>query len=1136
MKESSQFSDAMWTRVALDHEMKILKITNLDDKLFFGKNPVPGLIISEAAGAENCRQAEIIAGGIRKAFKEKRNTCFFYHSSYGCGNDIPVCVHTQYNDDRTVCLYLTSLHTEDMEQIQKSVIREMDVMSQTIFNNIPVGIEIYDCDGKLTDINSQGLEDIGACSREEILGLSFFGNPCFTEDIKHRLHNGENVRFCLDYDFSLVEPFYKPYKKGIAWIDSSVSIIRDYSGKITNYIILSQDVTEKLQNEEILRSNQHKTEIALKASDIMFWEFDVRKKQFLSENEPMNGYDKSKPISISQYIESTHPDNWKKLNELVRQMSNGEEFSFNFDIQVRIPGSYGWQYCSVNGLPYERSPDGKVIKYVGIRKNNTLIHKRKLLQDKILNNIPLSIHIKDVENDYRYIFCNDESKRLFGTSEEKTTYDVMDKEEVERIRKTDLEVFKTGKPYWGLEHVVLKDGRNYDTIVQKSIIDDNDKRLLLSIRWDQSLQNELKRRSKLFSLSLEAMNAFTWFYEPDKEQVSFGDGFDKMGRKASEINTLETFISCMHPDDVRPYIDSLKDIVAGESGIWKSETRLDLSGNGNYQWWEAHGILETRILNDVPYKYIFGMSVCIEPHKQTELTLLKNKDELDQLIRQNELILNNSNSGLAYITTDYMVQWENISICSESLSFEAYKKGELCYRSAHNRTSPCEDCVLQRAFASSQPEKIQFVLENNRMVEVFATPVFKEDGAIDGIVIRVDDITERQQMIGELKQAKMLAEQSDKLKSAFLANMSHEIRTPLNAIIGFSELLMNTSEETERDEYMSIINNNNELLLKLINDILDLSKIEAGSIEFRYEEFDLAEYFNTMAVTMRQRITNSNVRLISVNPYPVCKVNLDKNRVAQLMTNYLTNAIKYTPKGFIEVGYECSDEGIRFYVKDSGIGISEEKKEKVFHRFAKLDEFAQGTGLGLSICKAIAESMGGSVGFESQYGEGSLFWAFLPCEPEVRISPEACSMPEHTASEATTVTETNLETEVSVNRKTILVAEDIQSNFLLLSAMLKKQYNLLHALNGQQAVEMAQNNPVDLLLMDMKMPVMNGLEATEEIRKFNIRLPIVALTAHAFEADRMAALAAGCNEFLVKPVNKKLLMNVLQKYCPVSRR
>ena len=588
------------------------------------------------------------------------------------------------------------------------------------------------------------------------------------------------------------------------------------------------------------------------------------------------------------------------------------------------------------------------------------------------------------------------------------------------------------------------------------------------------------------------------------------------------------FLSCVHPDDRQKFNDSLQAIIEQENGIWEVEYQLDLNGDGVYQWWQTRGMLETSTLNDAPYKYMFGMTICIDAHKQAELTLLKNKEELKKLVTLNELVLNNTNSGLAYISRDYRVQWENISSCSKSLSFEAYKQGEFCYKSAHNRTSPCEECILTRAFQSRQTELIKFKLDNAHVVEVYGTPVFLEDGTADGIVIRVDDVTEREEMIKELQIAKMHAEQSDKLKSAFLANMSHEIRTPLNAIVGFSGLMMYASDE-EKEDYMQIINNNNEMLLKLISDILDLSKLEAGSVELKYEEFDLTDYFNSMFASMKQRAANPKIKIVAVNPYQHCLVTLDRNRVAQIITNYVTNAIKYTPEGTIEMGYEYREEGIYFYVKDSGIGIPDEKKSKVFHRFEKLDEFAQGTGLGLSICKAIAEAMGGNVGFESEYGKGSLFWALLPCEVEI---PHEITL--QRAEEITSSDKKDIVAGTSLSnapgRKTILVAEDIQSNYQLVSALLRKRFNLVHAANGQEAIDILHKRHIDLLLMDMKMPVMDGLTATAEIRKFNAELPIIALTAHVFENDRLTAMDAGCNEYLVKPIDRAKLIAVLKKY------
>ena len=648
-------------------------------------------------------------------------------------------------------------------------------------------------------------------------------------------------------------------------------------------------------------------------------------------------------------------------------------------------------------------------------------------------------------------------------------------------------------------------------------------------RRQKTLQNELKRHSNVLSISLDALNAYTWFYDIENDLLTYGDRFEEIGRNPDSVNTLEKFITSIYPEDQENMVSAFRKVIEKCEGHFSAEYRIDLNKDGVYTWRECRGMIDTVLEGDVCRHYLFGMDINIAAHKKTELALLESKEEMIQLIHQNELVLNNINSGLAYIACDYIVQWENISLCSKSLSYEAYKKGEACYKTAHNRTTPCENCVMQRARDSGQVETIQFYLNDKNVIEVFATPVYNDRAEIEGVVIRVDDVTERQHMIGELEKARKQAEQSDKLKSAFLANMSHEIRTPLNAIVGFSDLLMITDDPAEKEEYSKIINTNNELLLKLINDILDLSKIEAGSVELKVEEFDLSVYFDELAIAMQQRVINPRVRLTSVNPYPSCMVTLDKNRFAQILINYVTNAIKYTPEGLIEMGYERIDEGIRVYVRDTGIGIQEEKKCKVFHRFEKLDEFAQGTGLGLSICKAIMEACGGSLGFESEYEKGSLFWAVFPCTIADGNSSSAVSRLKNGENAEKRNNGIALEEDAKTN-KTILVVEDIQSNFFLVSSLLKNKCELLHAPNGQEAVEMIRTQQVDLVLMDMKMPVMDGRTATVEIRKFNSRIPIIALTAHAFDADRVVALESGCNDYLVKPINGAKLMQALKEY------
>ena len=248
-------------------------------------------------------------------------------------------------------------------------------------------------------------------------------------------------------------------------------------------------------------------------------------------------------------------------------------------------------------------------------------------------------------------------------------------------------------------------------------------------------------------------------------------------------------------------------------------------------------------------------------------------------------------------------------------------------------------------------------------------------------------ITKQKNMEESLRLAKEQAEQSNTLKSAFLANMSHEIRTPLNAIVGFSELLTETDNPEEKKEYADIILNNNALLLQLISDILDLSKIEAGTLEFIYSDIDLNNLLVEVAQTAQMKANNPELEIAFTDHLPECVVNSDRNRLLQVIHNFVNNAIKFTPQGHIHIGYKLNPSGeLYFYVEDTGYGIQAEKVNEVFERFVKLNSFIQGTGLGLSISKSIVSHLGGNIGVFSQEGEGSTFWFTLPAKSIVSMS------------------------------------------------------------------------------------------------------------------------------------------------------
>lgn len=405
-------------------------------------------------------------------------------------------------------------------------------------------------------------------------------------------------------------------------------------------------------------------------------------------------------------------------------------------------------------------------------------------------------------------------------------------------------------------------------------------------------------------------------------------------------------------------------------------------------------------------------------------------------------------------------------------------------------------------------------------INVMRNPLNNDPSKIEMVCVNYD-ITELKETEKNLIEAKNKAEVSDRLKSAFLANMSHEIRTPLNAIVGFSNLIAETEDPDERREYVAIVQENNELLLKLISDILDLSKIEAGTLEFNDVEFDVNQMCQEIVRSLSLKVLDKPVELRFGDHLPECRLVGDKTRITQVLINFINNALKFTREGSVTLGYRCDDGMmLTFYVEDTGTGIPEQEQEQesVFERFVKLNSFVQGTGLGLAISKSIVEQMGGRIGLNSEPGKGSCFWFTHPYIRTRSVSAVAsdAEMRQPGVSEG--------------KMPVVLVAEDTDSNFLLVSLILKKGYEVLRAHNGAEAVRMCREFAPDVVLMDMKMPVMDGLEATRQIREAGSSVPIIAVTAYAYDSDRAKALDVGCDDYIAKPLTGDVLKKKLRKH------
>ncbi|MFA5815864.1 MAG: response regulator [Bacteroidales bacterium] len=389
------------------------------------------------------------------------------------------------------------------------------------------------------------------------------------------------------------------------------------------------------------------------------------------------------------------------------------------------------------------------------------------------------------------------------------------------------------------------------------------------------------------------------------------------------------------------------------------------------------------------------------------------------------------------------------------------------------------------------------------------------------------DITEQKKLTIDLIEAKEHAEESDRLKSAFLANMSHEIRTPMNGILGFAELLKESDlTGEEQQNYIRVIEKSGARMLHIINEIIDISKIQSGQMEVTISETNINEQIEYIYTFFKPEIEGKGMQLSFKNSLPAKEaiIKTDHEKILAILTNLVKNAIKYSEKGSIEFGYNKKGEYLEFFVKDTGIGIAEDRQAAIFDRFVQADitdkQALQGAGLGLSIAKAYVEMLGGKLWVESEKGKGSIFYFTIPCHAE----------PEKEVAVKTVVSEKK-ETNPIKNLK-ILVAEDDEVSDMFIRAVIKMfSTEIFTARTGIEALEICRNNPdIDLVLMDIRMSEMDGYESTRQIRRFNKQIIIIAQTAYAIEGAREKAIEAGCNDYIAKPIKKSDLEALIQKY------
>lgn len=609
-------------------------------------------------------------------------------------------------------------------------------------------------------------------------------------------------------------------------------------------------------------------------------------------------------------------------------------------------------------------------------------------------------------------------------------------------------------------------------------------------------------------------DAYAKYFNTSTAEIIGKRVLDFAGYKDFDTEIKQHFEKCLNGEKVEH-----KNSVNFGNGIGQRELLLNYYPHYNHND-KIDGVISTA-------KDITELSNLKREWKNTVHSLAKVKEQAEEkeirIKNERKLLFSVLEVIPAFVylqNKDYTIDYSNKEF--NKLFGKPLKR--LCYNVVNNRTSPCPNCPTFKVFNTRErsvwewksPKGIEYIIYDELFIDSDGSEKILEFGLDISELKRVE--RELHEVNQHLVIAKEKAEESSRLKTAFLQNISHEIRTPLNAICGFSDMLSeSTLSEEKKNSFISIIQTSSNQLLSIVSDILTISSLETKQEKLNIEKACMNDIIIDLLSIFKQQLVNQNISLYAKQALndKQSEIYTDKTKITQILSNLISNAIKFTHEGFIEFGYVLKNNKLEFYVKDSGVGIKPEKHDKIFERFRQADlsinkEYG-GTGLGLSISKGLTELLGGEIWVNSEIGKGSTFYFTIPYEPINRV-------------EEPTLNKTD-------NRPTILVAEDNEFNFLFIEALFNNvDFNLLHAKDGKEVVEIAEkDNEISLILMDIKMPKMDGYTAAKLIKEQNPEVPIIAQTAYALDHE-VEKYSKVFDDYLTKPLKREALLEKVKEY------
>ena len=633
----------------------------------------------------------------------------------------------------------------------------------------------------------------------------------------------------------------------------------------------------------------------------------------------------------------------------------------------------------------------------------------------------------------------------------------------------------------------------------------------------------LRENEKLLRASQEVarLGSFVWDFPTGLWKSS--NIFDEIfGIDETYFRSLEGWADLVHPDWRDTMVDYVTNQVLGKLRSFDKEYKIINHKNGQELW--VHGLAELETdKNNQPIRLIGTISDITE-RKNAEQALRMSEAKFRSITEQlKDVVFITDNKGqVAYISPSAQLIF---GYSPQEMT------GEPFMRFLDESDVPIALSQFRTSLESGSTDDLRTFLMKHKDGSTFfgelSSNVFYQGDQPIGTIGLIRDITAKKHVEQELIKAKEHAEESDRLKSAFLANMSHEIRTPMNGILGFAGLLKEPQlTGDEQQNYIRIIEKSGKRMLNIINDIVNIAKIESWQMEISIREININEKVEDIFAFFNLEVEKKGLQLLVAKALPIKEaiIKSDGEKLYAILTNLVGNALKFTQVGSVEIGVEKKGDFLEFFVKDTGKGVPENQRKIIFERFRQSNDLItapyEGAGLGLSISKAYVEMLGGEIWLESELGKGSAFYFTIPYNANMKAKPSIIK--------GAAKTEANDQ----VKNMKILIAEDDEDSTYFLSTELNKYFSeILTVGTGVEAVEACRNNPdIDLVMMDIRMPDMDGYEATRQIRQFNKDVIIIAQTAYAMVGDREKVMKSGCNDYISKPLSHSLLLELIHKY------